>query len=240
MPTRPVHPRACGELILFWIFASAFSGSSPRLRGTLFFTRRLGGNTRFIPAPAGNSIAAVSQPDNRPVHPRACGELTTCPSPTRSATGSSPRLRGTRDLPPAGPGVLRFIPAPAGNSSAWPLLRSVSTVHPRACGELQSLGQRAGTMSGSSPRLRGTRSIARFAAIIRRFIPAPAGNSSSLLPGTIPRTVHPRACGELDPSMVGNRGGNGSSPRLRGTRTPSHIRPFCCRFIPAPAGNSDD
>ena len=67
---------------------------------------------------------------------------------------------------------MRSIPAPAGNTQ-----RSLTAVHPRACGE-HSLG--AGgkpALAGPSPRLRGTRIAFEVRGIQCRSIPAPAGNT---------------------------------------------------------------
>ena len=50
-------------------------------------------------------------------------------------------------------------------------------------------------------------------------------------------SVHPRACGEHSPAVVGRAAIFGSSPRLRGTCLPKSFSHFCLRFIPALAGN---
>ncbi len=54
-----------------------------------------GSVSRFIPAPAGNTVSMVCDITQPPVHPRACGEhLYGIPSSVL-LFGSSPRLRGT-------------------------------------------------------------------------------------------------------------------------------------------------
>ena len=116
--------------------------------------------------------------------------------------------------------------------------RSLSAVHPRACGERGcSLGlfQRG---DGSSPRLRGTPPGHRRRCAGCRFIPAPAGNAMASCCRRGSATVHPRACGERIPSSFITRPVAGSSPRLRGTRAGHQARGACDRFIPAPAGNA--
>ena len=50
--------------------------------------------------------------------------------------------------------------------------------------------------------------------------------------------VHPRVCGEHAPVLVGSGAIGGSSPRVRGTRTPLSQSPALPRFIPACAGNT--
>ena len=133
-------------------------------------------------------------------------------------TGSSPRVRGT----PFPPRQLflrrRFIPACAGNSLPRPPRLAGPPVHPRVCGELKAFGDQAGSLAGSSPRVRGTPPSQEFSGGLGRFIPACAGNSAALasaaapLGGSSPRVrgtrpkgtcrcrsppVHPRVCGEL-------------------------------------------
>ena len=56
----PVHPRACGEHIVFSGQGEFRSGSSPRLRGTLLIFFRFWYIHRFIPAPAGNTLFSFS------------------------------------------------------------------------------------------------------------------------------------------------------------------------------------
>ena len=163
------------------------------------------------------------------------------PAPCAMATiGSSPRLRGTRrPAEPAGHG-LRFIPAPAGNTSSvsprgrpWP-------VHPRACGEHRGRSHHAGRMPGSSPRLRGTLWRPRHDPQHPRFIPAPAGNTLSSEANRRIRPVHPRACGEHVTPEPATAAPAGSSPRLRGTPGRRCRRASRGRFIPAPAGNTNE
>ena len=70
-----VHPRACGELGRELGLPAMASGSSPRVRGTPTYQKRVIEDGRFIPARAGNSSARRAIPACEPVHPRACGEL---------------------------------------------------------------------------------------------------------------------------------------------------------------------
>ena len=58
----------------FKVIPRSTRGSSPRLRGTPRVVRAVGGQRRFIPAPAGNTCVHRSRPHAAPVHPRACGE----------------------------------------------------------------------------------------------------------------------------------------------------------------------
>ena len=136
-------------------------GSSPRVRGTHSRTANAprGSIGRFIPARAGNSHKSPRST----LHPRACGE----PVIARTEIGSSPRVRGTPDQSCSiVVAEFRFIPARAGNSGSLRLIErwGHQPVHPRACGELLV-------------QLRSYCWFSTASAIIRRFIPARAGNS---------------------------------------------------------------
>ena len=173
-----------------------------------------------------------------PVHPRGRGEHYHLVSTDAAGTGSSPRARGTR-LPSYDCLVdLWFIPAGAGNTDA--LLRGICLrpVHPRGRGEHVVPNFFIAISNGSSPRARGTRTSRGPGAIIPRFIPAGAGNTSDAAAKSAEDTVHPRGRGEHARNTKISITKSGSSPRARGT--PGAIRPSPgqTRFIPAGAGNT--
>ena len=115
---------------------------------------------------------------------------------------------------------------------------SVSSDHPRACGELSAAVLRRVAVVGSSPRMRGTLSDDLNAASPNRIIPAHAGNSRRDRPFFAARADHPRACGELCAPRKNQPCEVGSSPRMRGTPVMTlHIHGLS-RIIPAHAGNS--
>ena len=86
------------------------------------------------------------------------------------------------------------------------------------CGELPPGAMTPRTGTGSSPRVRGTPSMATAE---QRVV-----------------TVHPRVCGELQRRAFLFAHCAGSSPRVRGTRDRGHDLRAPRRFIPACAGNS--
>ena len=97
------------------------------------------------------------------VYPRACGEYSVLRAIRRLPAGLPPRLRGapsvSGDTTPPGHGPF-LIP-----------------VYPRACGEYCTdwgFGRRP---CGLPPRLRGIRSAAPPKIPLKRFTPAPAGNT---------------------------------------------------------------
>ena len=151
-----VHPRACGEHVTSCPRLSLSSGSSPRVRGTLTVSASCSAFSRFIPARAGNTsrIKAIS----------------------KTSSGSSPRVRGTLEKASPKTIIRRFIPARAGNTSVGGGVRHVAAVHPRACGEHLLIPDPCISISGSSPRVRGTHTTWTVSYALN--------------------SVHPRACGE--------------------------------------------
>ena len=133
--------------------------------------------------------------------------------------------------------VTRFIPAGAGNGRRHRSGAPRPPVHPRGCGERSLLLCPVLGDDGSSPRVRGTADESGELGLGHRFIPAGAGNGSSVVDFRHSRTVHPRGCGERGRIEIPRSIELGSSPRVRGTESTS---PSCAaryRFIPAGAGN---
>ena len=95
---QPVHPRARGELVRLAARFPRYVGTSPRTRGTLSGAPPRGDRARYIPAHAGNSVSWLASRADPTVHPRARGELRPSTSFRPSASGTSPRTRGTRIL----------------------------------------------------------------------------------------------------------------------------------------------
>ena len=135
MPSRPVHPRVCGERTEPFLPAKLDDGSSPRVRGTLDPAVLPDARRRFIPACAGNAPIRPPGEATGAVHPRVCGERSGRSTMMIWLVGSSPRVRGTRRGRQRARVRLRFIPACAGNAAK--ILRCVGAemVHPRVCGE---------------------------------------------------------------------------------------------------------
>ena len=90
-------------------------------------------------------------------------------------------------------------------------------VHPRVCGEQQGAIFLAHGHDGSSPRVRGTGPGHEFLHEYGRFIPACAGNSTTVHGWYRVVTVHPRVCGEQTSISESAFLKSGSSPRVRGT-----------------------
>ena len=192
-------------------------GSSPRVRGTGSQRDVEGAMGRIIPACAGNRIGMLMRPLAKADHPRVCGEQRDFVIMSLEVAGSSPRVRGTDLTRRDRACKRRIIPACAGNRFSGFGTTSVKPDHPRVCGEQCPIFRLYESVSGSSPRVRGTGGRdPRFRHGVR-IIPACAGNSvrDPVVPARMPD--HPRVCGEQ-----GEYPGHlscllGSSPRVRGT-----------------------
>ena len=113
---------------------------------------------RFIPAHAGNTLRPQRRVSLPTVHPRTRGEHV---------------LKVVADVVGR-----RFIPAHAGNTLlVWRIPASIA-VHPRTRGEHSSSYANCRLVNGSSPHTRGTLLSLALYALLRRFIPAHAGNTS--------------------------------------------------------------
>ena len=228
----------CGEHAIKAAMNESSSGSSPRVRGTLYgrrVRRRPGG---IIPACAGNTSAQLCADIARRDHPRVCGEHPAVIAALNVEAGSSPRVRGTRLLG-IGTGVgAGIIPACAGNTrDFWRKCSDVGD-HPRVCGEHPRVFSVPVNAAGSSPRVRGTRAGRKQPHRHRGIIPACAGNTKRMVRMTFPRRDHPRVCGEHHSARMDCPSIAGSSPRVRGTLCEAGSSVAARGIIPACAGNT--
>ena len=186
----------------------------------------------------GNTSSPFTLPERLSVHPHACGEHQNSPTREYPFVGSSPRLWGTRLRLRRRRGRQRFIPTPVGNTAYMKMGRGDILVHPHACGEHGGDLLSVRLYLGSSPRLWGTPPELLSRHFPGRFIPTPVGNTEPHKdrPRRIP--VHPHACGEHGPGVLGLDTIDGSSPRLWGTRSQSYRAPDLIWFIPTPVGNT--
>ena len=233
-----VHPRVCGERRWRGEAAARDTGSSPRVRGTLAHRGRLAPVRRFIPACAGNATRWSRCGGLAAVHPRVCGERIACIAVAGTSIGSSPRVRGTPGLAAPAARVPRFIPACAGNACSLLIVAVSRPVHPRVCGERRMTPAERASADGSSPRVRGTLRRGGDRPAMGRFIPACAGNAPIAWKRARNPPVHPRVCGERHDTPLSRQFVDGSSPRVRGTRSPCRRGARARRFIPACAGNA--
>ena len=173
----------------------------------------------------------------RPVFPARAG-MNRSPRLTRRSSACSP----TRGDAPDGRAQYRVaghvFPARAGNTCSWPRSCALPPVHPRACGEHRAMIFASASVSGPSPRVRGTRVYRPALQFDARSIPARAGNTPRVVNGRRHVTVHPRACGEHERLFDELGAPAGPSPRVRGTRERNQPAHGLTRSIPARAGNT--
>ncbi len=191
------------------------------------------------PHACGEHPLRFGQTSRKPVHPHACGEHPKGYHLARHYCGSSPRLWGTGAAEGELPHHCRFIPTPVGNTKRRSATSGRMAVHPHACGEHAWLASLVDSITGSSPRLWGTRLHLHRQSENRRFIPTPVGNTSWSPTWWATVSVHPHACGEHS-ILTGLRTGEaGSSPRLWGTPQFTKVCLALGRFIPTPVGNTN-
>ena len=171
------HPRVCGEHDEASAKTLLKSGSSPRVRGTLFQPTSGRPDPGIIPACAGNTVRrtpATAEPGD---HPRVCGEHLLALINQALTMGSSPRVRGTPTTTAGATGRPGIIPACAGNTRCRLPRAARWWDHPRVCGEHQNFRMRSVGCAGSSPRVRGTPWCVRVRGDGVGIIPACAGNT---------------------------------------------------------------
>ncbi len=194
-------------------------GLSPLARGTHFQILFRPGNVRFIPAGAGNTAR------------RSFFTCLTC--------GLSPLARGTLKKTQHYTTDARFIPAGAGNTVIARLSMCAGAVYPRWRGEHPMTLFYSFPFIGLSPLARGTHFNPHLFLLLRRFIPAGAGNTGSTRPRRAAAPVYPRWRGEHLPAIYLPVAAFGLSPLARGTLLPIASRARIARFIPAGAGNTE-
>ena len=188
------------------------------MRGTLQTDLHPRDNGRIIPAYAGNTVKSLYSHSPVADHPRVCGEHNIPNPKDNNIPGSSPRMRGTH----------------MGEN----LNVLCMTDHPRVCGEHAFPWPAPAQFVGSSPRMRGTPVLVRLPQVLKRIIPAYAGNTFPAAVYSKKQADHPRVCGEHEKVQIRISNGAGSSPRMRGTLSLSSMPFICVRIIPAYAGNT--
>ena len=152
---RAAHPRRCGENSLHSSRNIARNGSSPQVRGKLGALVLEHLENRLIPAGAGKTCVIRLLLSCMPAHPRRCGENDSHQFSLDAFTGSSPQVRGKRNVAPSSGLVIRLIPAGAGKTTRLCVSHILHTAHPRRCGENCSTSLRFRRTRGSSPQVRG-------------------------------------------------------------------------------------
>ena len=232
------HPRACGANAPARFQLAGVAGSSPRMRGKLSCCARCVRPSRIIPAHAGQTAHPDWWTWCQSDHPRACGANCRIWQQFMFPNGSSPRMRGKRQVQKHNEFRGRIIPAHAGQTSASSASSSPTTDHPRACGANQGQRHPSRRLPGSSPRMRGKLLGQLANRIHRRIIPAHAGQTRRCVVTQDFSADHPRACGANSVGVGVAPVELGSSPRMRGKLPVIHRDETNDRIIPAHAGQT--
>ena len=193
---------------------------------------------RIIPAHAGQTVVLSRAVSGSSDHPRACGANSGLTYPIPSVAGSSPRMRGKPPQIKAEFSMIRIIPAHAGQTPLPDPARQVRTDHPRACGANSVRLSKRRHATGSSPRMRGKRTMEFWTPFAGRIIPAHAGQTSVFSLSFLLVPDHPRACGANKDLTKKTLMLRGSSPRMRGKRSGRITKTRSRRIIPAHAGQT--
>ena len=230
------YPRAYGEAAPRWCSGPGSPTLSPRLRGSRRAIIYDDFPVGTIPAPTGKPLRTTMACCPTRVYPRAYGEAGFMVSWRAFHVGLSPRLRGSLTTDPDRFPCARSIPAPTGK----PLLRGprprASWVYPRAYGEAASGSGITYSLTGLSPRLRGSHRRHQCLHSRNGSIPAPTGKPTATGDLSFMSWVYPRAYGEARPSWYVVILRRGLSPRLRGSRTREVGGRVVAGSIPAPTG----
>ena len=125
----------CGENQASDLDARLVWGSSPRVRGKLETSRGQLHEFGLIPACAGKTGVLDLYGNLRSAHPRVCGENRAYDLAADALEGSSPRVRGKRQMTRPFSSVSGLIPACAGKTSNPFVDGTIFRAHPRVCGE---------------------------------------------------------------------------------------------------------
>ena len=131
-----------------------------------------------------------------------------------------------------------LLPLPCLPPQGFAVFLPLSWDHPRIRGEHPLLIQHHAASIGSSPHPRGTLRKIGTNRILKRIIPASAGNTHLFLHMSGLRGDHPRIRGEHVLEPYGNVAGKGSSPHPRGTLSAQRVKIIVAGIIPASAGNT--
>ena len=155
------------------------SGSSPRMRGSLFATIHAREVMGIIPAYAGLTILPLSSLSHSWDHPRVCGAHCQPFYDSHICPGSSPRMRGSLEKDILNDMKFGIIPAYAGLTFALTMRVYSTWDHPRVCGAHYYSRNGKVNFPGSSPRMRGSRMLRTNSTMITGIIPAYAGLTCS-------------------------------------------------------------
>ena len=172
------------------------------------------------------------------VYPRVGGGNSSPQASKPGCRGLSPRGRGKQRTPPWGNGGMGSIPAWAGETLSIAIGSKLQKVYPRVGGGNGMSARPVLTRPGLSPRGRGKLRFFQVVRILRRSIPAWAGETMRLIRMSSMEWVYPRVGGGNTPLSLLLEVLTGLSPRGRGKHPQHPLRAEHTGSIPAWAGET--
>ena len=133
-----VYPRECGGTAARASISRTMRGLSPRVRGNRGGDVAAAAEAGSIPASAGEPPAGCGSRPSSAVYPRECGGTRLGRPLQIPDPGLSPRVRGNRSRRSPARGLIRSIPASAGEPNFCPPTAGAFRVYPRECGGTQT------------------------------------------------------------------------------------------------------
>ncbi len=156
------HPRTCGTNGQFDAFKRPVGGSSPHMRGKLPCVLVAADCGRIIPAHAGQTMDGRLRISSIMDHPRTCGANACYVGVGVGSRGSSPHMRGKQTQIWNELVNFRIIPAHAGQTNMTTFTNLPDTDHPRTCGANGFPVASSHFFFGSSPHMRGKRTLLEY------------------------------------------------------------------------------
>ena len=216
--TSAVYPRVCGGSPAAHWRLTIPPGLSPRVRGKPSLRGVQDGDEGSIPACAGEAARLQARPLSAPVYPRVCGGSHNGLMMGIICWGLSPRVRGKPGSGGQEGGIMRSIPACAGEAKQITHSKPVKPVYPRVCGGSPLRLRWPLAIRGLSPRVRGKPHQGAEWPARPGSIPACAGEAVSPFARVSRQPVYPRVCGGSVVVVVAWVWVGGLSPRVRGKR----------------------
>ena len=198
-----------------------YQGLSPRTRGSHVTARCCASRNGSIPANAGEPCPGGRSGYAWWVYPRERGGASLRRPSAASASGLSPRTRGSHAANYPASNRVGSIPANAGEPRGPSPHRPRHGVYPRERGGASSRCLTESWHVGLSPRTRGSHAVPGRRDCDRGSIPANAGEPSARDASGAPGRVYPRERGGAEKQPPRQGGLEGLSPRTRGSRRPS-------------------
>ena len=190
----------------------------------------------IIPAHAGLTAYSISFAHCARDHSRVCGAHSASMAQRTTRSGSSPRMRGSPGRWWGHRTADGIIPAHAGLTHPFQADSRTVRDHPRACGAHFPSPHGKASVSGSSPRMRGSPQFINGYFSHPGIIPAHAGLTLFFWSFWSFTRDHPRACGAHQSVTQDKIRCMGSSPRMRGSQSLDSFIEYPPGIIPAHAG----